>query len=331
MPARCPRNTASCFAATVACVCALGTLNTADAAEPLPMVVLRAPGAEDCVDASTLADRVMLLTGRRALKAAEGSATQGAFEVQILHSADGYTAIVLASGKSRQISDPGPSCENLSDALALTLAILVDSDEPDPITPPSGTATPSPPVRIYVPPPIDQAQSVGPRLLISPSFGLSSGLSGAIVPTLILVNDLRLIGPFSVLAGFTWMPAQDFPLGDGRLELQLMYGQIAGCASTWSFLGSARLGGCAQFNAGALRAKAIGYSGGTEEVVRPYTSFGLTGLLDIPVVGPLYWSTRLSVFLNVPQEAFAIRDVGTAFDPPLVGFVVGTGASVKIF
>ncbi|MEZ4298939.1 MAG: hypothetical protein R3B70_28580 [Polyangiaceae bacterium] len=308
-------------------------------APSIPLVVQRTPEASDCMDASAIADRVTLLTGRRALVAAESAGDSFTYEVQIRKSEDGYTAVVRAGDKSRQIADPGPTCASLSEALSLTLAILVDADEPPPPAPTASASAsasastasePPAPVRIFVPPPRPPPPRAAPRLLLSPSVGLSEGLSGSLVPAVVLLNDLLLIGPVSLLAGFTWMPSQDFPLGPGRVEVQLMYGQLGGCASTWSFLGSARLGGCLQLNVGGLRGKAIGYAD-SREVVRPWTSFGLTALLDVPVVGPLYWSTRLSGFVNAPQEAFAIDGVGVAFDPPPVGVLVATGASVRIF
>lgn len=299
---------------------------------PVPLVVQRAPGASDCLDAATLADRVTLLTGRRALVAADGASGAFAYEVQILKSDEGYTAIVLAGGKSRQIEDPGPTCASLSDALALTLAILADADTPPPAPPPD----PPPPAPVRVPvripppaPPRPPAPAYGPRLLLSPSVGLSEGLSGSLVPAVVLLNDLRLIGPLSVLAGFTWMPAQGFPLAPGRVEVQLMYGQIAPCVSRWRILERVRLGACAQLNVGGLRGKAIGYPQ-SREVTRPWTSFGLTGLADVLVIDPLYWSVRVGGFVTAPQEAFAIDGVGVAFDPPPAGILVATGVGVRI-
>lgn len=292
----------------------------------------RAPAASDCLDAAALADRITLLTGRRALVAAETGGDGFAYEVQILKAEDGYTAIVLAAGRSRQIADPGPTCENLSDALALTLAILVDADAPPPSPPPP--PPPSPPVvpplqPIVLPPVRPPTKVVGPRLFLSPFVAVAGGLSGPLVPAVVLVNDLRVIGPFSVLAGFTWTPPQTYALAPGQVEVQLMYGQIAPCWSDWQVLGRARLGGCAQLNIGGIRGKATGYPD-NREVTKPWASFGLTGLLDVRIVGPLFWSARLTGLITATQEAFRIEGSGVAFDPAPVGIVVGTGVGVTI-
>lgn len=306
------------------------------ALQGVPLVVQRAPAAADCSDATALAARVEALIGRQALIPATEAGAGFAFEVQILKAEDGYTAIVLAIGKSRQISDPGPTCASLSEALAAMLAILVDADEqpaPPPIVPPPSpppTATTPAQVAEPPPPPLPSPVDLGGRLLLSPSFGVSSGLTGDATPAVVLVNDLRVWGPFSLLAGFTWTPPQDFALAPGRVEIQLMYGQAAPCVSTWALFGRSRLGGCLQVNVGAIRGKGIGYFR-NGEVTRPWVSMGLTALLDVHVVGPVYWSLRASAFATVTEEAFQVDGIGVAFDPSPVGFLGSTGVGVRIF
>lgn len=297
----------------------------------VPLVVQRAPAAADCPDAAALAERVNELVGRKALVPSLADAGNGfTFDVQILKSDEGFTAIVLAAGRSRQLGDPGPKCGSLSEALALTLAILVDADDvPAPAAPPPPAPKPAP-APVFVPPPkaLPAAPKSEPRVLISPVFGVAGGLVGTAIPALSILGEVRIAGPLSLLAGFTWTPNQSFDVATYRVDVQLMYGQIAACLSTWHVLGSSRLGGCFQFDAGGIRGKSSGFEL-AKEVVRPWTSLALTGLLDVPIVGPLHWSSRLSGFLVVPQEAFAIDQVGVAFDPPPVGIFVGTGASLR--
>lgn len=321
--------------------CALATLAVApsraqSAAQSAPLVVQRAPDAHDCPDATALAARVEKLTGRRALEPATEATDGFAFEVQILKSDDGYTAIVLAAGRSRQIADPGPTCESLESALALTLAILVDADDtepppaplPPPPPPPPPPPVPTPAVTFVAPPPAPPEPP--PRLLVSPSVGLAGGLSGSVAPALSLSAEGRVVGPFSIVGGFTWMPSQDFPLGEGRVEVQLLFGHLAACAGAWGLFGRVRLGGCLQVNGGGLRGKGVGYPE-TREVVRPWTSFGLAGLADVAIAGPLFASARLGLFAVAPQEAFEVEGVGVAFDPPPVGVTAAAGVGVRIF
>lgn len=298
----------------------------------VPLLVQRAPAASDCPDATALAERVNELVGRKALVAMGTPGQSFAFEIQFYKADEGYTAIMLAAGRSRQLEDPGPTCAGLSDALALTLAILVDADEappaPPPPPPPAKKAAPAP---TFVPPPLPPpAPTEGPRLLGSPLVGVSTGLSGDAVPAAILAFDLRVFGPLSIALGFAWMPSQDFALAPGHVEVQLLHGQLAGCLSSWRVLGRVRLGACLQLDVGAIRGKGVGYDT-TGEVTRPWTALGLLGLLDVPVAGPFYWSSRLSALVVTQQEGFRIDRVGVAFDPAPVGLLVATGVGVRFF
>lgn len=298
----------------------------------VPLLVQRAPAAADCVDAAALAERVNVLVGRKALVPSDGSGQSFAFEIQIFKAEDGYTAIMLAAGRSRQLDDPGSTCAGLSDALALTLAILVDADEappaPPPPPPPAPTVAPAP---VFVPPPPRPPPPTdGPRLLVAPLAGVASGLSGDVVPAVLVAANLRVVGPFSLLGGFTWMPSQDFPLAQGHVEVQLMYGQIAGCVSAWRLQDRVRAGACALLDAGAIRGKGVGYSV-NGEITRPWVALGLAGMLDVRILDPIFWSTRIEAVAVAQQEGFQIDNVGIAFDPAPLGVVVATGIGVRFF
>ncbi len=67
-------------------------------------------------------------------------------DVQIYRSEAGYTAVVQTGEKTRQISDKGATCRGLADAMAITLAILLDTEvpPPEPEPPPPAATTPEP-------------------------------------------------------------------------------------------------------------------------------------------------------------------------------------------
>jgi hypothetical protein len=165
---------------------------------------------------------------------------------------------------------------------------------------------------------------------VTPLVGVSSGLSGDAVPAVVLAADLRVIGPFSLHAGFTWMPSQDFALAPGHVEVQLMYGQIAGCFSAWRLLDRVRAGACVQLDAGAIRGKGVGYNV-NGEVTRPWVALGLAGMLDVRIARPIFWSTRLEAVAVAQQEGFQIDNVGVAFDPAPFGVLAATGIGVRFF
>ncbi len=301
-----------------------------------PLLVQRAPGAADCPDAVALSNLVEKLTKKRVFVPASPTTSGTTFEVQILKSEDALTAIILAAGRTRQIEDPGPGCDGLSSALALTLAILVDEDEqPSVIAPP----VPAPVLPRSLPPPLPMATQrpplpavtpEAPRLLVVPLLGLSEGLSGSLVPAFSATAQVRFWKAFSLIAAFTWMPGQSIPIGSGRVSVQLLHGSLGPCWSTWRFSNRLQLGGCFEVHAGALHGQAFGFAQ-NREAFRPWTSFGPLGLVEVLVVGPLVVSARLGLHIVVPQERFQIDGVGVAFDPPPIGAFGAFGVGAKIF
>lgn len=298
----------------------------------VPLLVQRAPAASDCVDAAGLASKVNALVGREALVASDSAGQSFAFEIQLFKADDGYSAIMLAAGRSRQLDDPGPTCAGLTDALALTLAILVDADEAPPPPPPPPPPAPKP--EVVAPPPLiappKPPPDTTPRLYVSPHVGFASGLSGAAVPALLLSVQVRLTGPLSVLGGFTWTPTQAFPLAPGRVDVGLAYGELAGCLSSWRVLDRVRLGACALFGMGAIQGVSSGYTT-NGQATRLWTALGLAGLVDLRVTSVLYWSSRVSLLGVTQREGFQITNAGVAFDPAPVGVLVSTGLGVRFF
>jgi hypothetical protein len=112
-------------------------------AEPLPhLAVHRTTDVSDCPDAAALAYAVAKQMKRPAVEPdaeiPRGGGSSGAaspavvagLDVQLYRSAEGYTAVIAAAGKTRTIADRGATCAGLGDALAITLAILLDTEGP---------------------------------------------------------------------------------------------------------------------------------------------------------------------------------------------------------
>ena len=118
-------------------------------AEPaLPDVVVhRTDDAAECPDSAALAARVDRHMKRPALRPRKDPAGPGqerpSLDVQIYRSEAGYTAVVQTGEKTRQISDKGDTCRGLADAMAITLAILLDTEVPPPPLTPEPTPSPA--------------------------------------------------------------------------------------------------------------------------------------------------------------------------------------------
>lgn len=312
----------------------------ADAA-PLPhLVVHRAPAAADCPDAPALAAAVERLMRRPALDAVGEDRLAGIYEVQILRTEEGYTSIIQAGGRARQISDAGATCAELSEALALTLAILLDSDAPrpppaPPVTPPSAV-TPPPVLPPPAPPPLppaplrrrwDVSIEVGAAQTLGVLTPLSWALDGEV--------SLRLRGG-SIGLGALWIPPRTSDVAPGTVDVWLAAATVRGCAALLGDLGGARLSLCAQPMLGAIHGEGHGYSPDRAKT-SAWAALGATALAEGGLAGPLGWSARAALVVPLTLQAFTVdvregsvvREV-SAFDPSPLGLLLGAGLRATI-
>jgi hypothetical protein len=166
--------------------------SSSPAGAPLPrLVVARAPAASDCPDAAALAAEVARRMGRPALDPIGIEGMPG-LDVRFERQGDAYAAVVVVRGRERRLADPGPGCAGLADALALTLAILLDRDAPPPLPPPP----PLRPLPPSVPPPAPRPPEAAPReprLGVALEGAFTYGLLGAAArPELAALAELRI-------------------------------------------------------------------------------------------------------------------------------------------
>jgi hypothetical protein len=116
------------------CVASIAALFFATTAEAAPLKgslhVTRESGAEACLDESQLRAQIEAALGRPVL--AEGKDADVVVEVRIRPVGKGFVGDVSAKGKrqgERSLEDPGPTCEVLAGALAITIAILLEGDD----------------------------------------------------------------------------------------------------------------------------------------------------------------------------------------------------------
>jgi hypothetical protein len=241
----------------------------------LPLLVVhRTEDAADCPDARGLAHLVADQMKRPALEpTAEVLASpRRGLDVQIYRSNQGLTAVILARGKTRQISDKGATCGGLAVALAVSIAVLLDSEplppEPEPtlllpvLTPPAPTFAASPLPDASSPPPaavedrnpeaihvrvsLAAAPIITVGLLQSPAFGITSEL------------EMRF-GRFSLAGGFLVLPSQAFAFAPGQVALDLTAGLLRGCATVVGDGAAMRLSFCLEPFGGSMRGSGRGF------------------------------------------------------------------------
>jgi hypothetical protein len=103
----------------------------ADAEQKTALLVHRPEGAEGCPDAEQLAGQVHAIVGREVIGSGPGHDAAW-IEVTMTRLKHEYFATVHTFGSSvgrREISDAGPDCSGLAEAVAVSLALMWSSDE----------------------------------------------------------------------------------------------------------------------------------------------------------------------------------------------------------
>lgn len=290
---------------------------------------------------------------RRPALAPAGEASLGVgrgLDVQIYKSAEGFTAVIQASGKTRTLSDKGATCGGLSAALSVSIAVLLDTEplppEPDPPPPAPAPAPPPPaiattPAPITTPPPlpIDERPSDVRRfrVAIAASPMVTTGLLRPFAGGLAADLEFRF-GRFSIAGGVIALPGQTIDFPPGTVDLSLTSGTLRGCVAPVSIGGSPtpgedeslRFALCVDAMAGAIHGAGQGYRPDRASTL-PWAAAGASALFAQRIVGPLSWSARVSLVIPLLRQSFFVDDVGTAFQPASVGGALDAGLRVSIW
>ncbi|MCK6586860.1 MAG: hypothetical protein L6Q76_04670 [Polyangiaceae bacterium] len=312
-------------------------------AQPLPkLAVNRSETALDCPDAGALAASVERLMKRPALDPSPGSSPKGAITVHIRGGPQGYTAAIQAGDRTREIADPWPTCAGLSEGLPLTLAILLDSDEPlvsaseqpaplIPITPPPA-ASPAALPSIQAPPPspspAEKTKITG--LSIQIGAAASAGLLGPFDLGIQGDADFRFASSFAVGAGAFWLAPRTISFPPGEVDVSLWAGFLRGCSYILGSPERTRLALCGHAALGVLEGRGSGYFK-NETSTRPWIALGGAGLVEGVLWSRLGWAARLSFFIPAVKESFEVTNIGLAFEPAEVGVLLGLGGRVSIW
>ncbi|WP_437730286.1 hypothetical protein [Sorangium sp. So ce1335] len=306
-----------------------------------PTVAGSAPAAAAAPGAGAAADAAA--PGAGAAPGAVGAVPE--YEVHFVRTESTYTAVLQAGGRARQLSsEAGATCGELVEALALTIAILLDSEPAPPPPPPAPAPVPPAPVL----PPRRPAPPPPPRQ--TPSWDVSAELGAA--------GTVGMLDPFRAAAtaglslrrrawsaglGAVWLPSQDIDVAPGVASIGLVAATARGCATIAGQLDGLRLSACAASVLGAVHGAGRGFTPSRNESA-PWFAVGGSALAEGPLFGSraLGWSARATVLVPVARARFTIdRRAGTDADAPVttdpvldpspVGLLVGLGARVSIF
>jgi len=305
------------FSGALALVASLSS--PARAEVPLPaLVVTRSAGATDCPDAASLAAEVARMNGRPSLDATGSSASTTRLHVELNRGLEGYSAVIRALGArsgERRLTDVGPTCQNLRDALALTLAIILDANQ-------GSIESDSPPQHFSrgpraFEPRLDGLAQPPPAKSGRNSVDLAAGIgvhAGALDDVGILYTGLARVnlGEWLVLEAGGFVTGEQSvphePKSDGRLALQLAGGVVGVCARLASDRSPLALALCAEPHLAQLRGTGSGFSESRPPQTHLWLAASLALDADGAITGPLRWYARSGGLLVAKRRFIVLVD-----------------------
>lgn len=308
------------------------------------VTVERAEGASDCPGEDGFKKAIERVGTQPEGPRPSGSLT---LDVRIQRVGDDYRAEIHARGRKtglRTLEVPGPTCSALTDAVAVTLAILMDREiredaEPLPEEPPKPEPVPTAAPIVDQPPPVEPtkpARSGRPRASSPISTGLGLSLGGAMTHGLPLGWSGMATGGFWVrhdrldvgVSGF-WAPAKEAELEPGSVDVRLLGVQLRACGRVWGQWQRLHLAGCAEAAMAQLQGQGQGYA--TDRVQRrPWYALGASARLGMPILGPIEGAISAGVLAPLQQESFSVDRVGQAYETDVITFFVGPQLLVQI-
>ena len=244
------------------------------------------------------------------------------FVVEITHGLEGYLAVVRAQGErtgERRVSDFGPGCENLADALTLTLAIALDNDRNRQSIADDAPEADQPTL------PVADARSAASTLPIALELGAGAGLGvGPSLQTIALFDaELWLDRIWTIGAGGWFTLPQDATLGVGSVQMSVVSAQLWPCGSVVGSKDEARLALCGLALLGVLRGEGDGFHQDGAATLF-WSAFGAGLHASGPLFARVHWSLRAAGCAAPGDREFTVdRSDATYRARVLVGFAAG--------
>jgi hypothetical protein len=287
------------------------------------LAVARSPQALSCPDEEQLAALV-----RRARAEGARSTVGLQLEVEMRPAGGGFEALIHASGArqgERQIQVDGP-CENLAQALAVSLALLLDDEgqwlPPVPVSsaPSSGrpaVSSAAPAASLARPP---------PRTALVLGAGLIRGAPGDAVAPQILAGAQRTGPGWGLLArgAFSW---HTYPLSQGEVRVQAA--MIPGRGGWVPVDGERRAGLCGRAAVGALRGTGAGHAE-DHSVLRPWAGAGPAVVVGSGRDRTGAVEVEAGVWVPLRRETFSIDGIG-GISAPAVGIDINLAVALSIW
>jgi hypothetical protein len=298
---------------------------------PASLSVEHAAGAEQCAGREQLERRVEGILRRPWPASGEGEPL--AITVQFGRARDGsFQAKVGATGPKpgeRLLRDSSPGCDALSEAVAVAIALLLDSaqneaSEPAPAKPLASTPAAEPHEPAAPPAPakegLDWSLRVG--LEAGGGYGLGGGAT-ALGAGHVGAKLSRWRVDLGVLA--TLPESRAFDGGD--VSTSLLFGHLRACY----FLGrSFQVGPCAHLGVGRLLGEGSDY-GEAQRTSLPWLAAGLGLGAEVALNRRAYVSLGTTLWVPSERHTFSVENAGIAWESRRAATVATAGIGVSLF
>jgi hypothetical protein len=315
------------------CLLALDLISS-PAAAAARLSLSRAAQAMDCPDSASLAGSVERILGRPVFAAEPG---QPPVFVEVSFTRDGadYEGSVRLVGAKegvRVLRDPGPGCGALAEAMAVTVALLLDNEPrraASPASPPPVSAAPPTPASAAPPPP--EAPLAGDPLRAE-AWLTAGGALGQVGAASAALGAEALVGRRrlgSLALGGLWITPREQPLGPGSVRVSLTSGYLRACASV-AEIGSAQASICGGPEVGLLSGDSSGFRVRSPATMT-WVALGLGAQLNGELGARLLWGLRASAVVPVRQQSFSVAFVGVGYESQAVAGVLQMALGLRLF
>jgi len=293
-----------------------------------------APGAGDCPGAEALARTVNDGLGRAALTPAGAAAPATPLRVAVTfeRAAKGYAATVRVGdgrGGTRRLSDAGPGCGPLANAVGVLLVVVLDSSAEDL----GGDAAPAPPAARSAsalgsaPAPASRSVTTADVAL---GAGVAQGLVGGWSPAVGLAGTLAY-HRWAARVGGIWLPTKASDFGPGRVEVGLAIARLALCLSPVGDPSRVMLGVCAQQQVGWMRGRGLDFDGGNRAADHLWLAAGASIVASGPAGRAFGWEVEAGVVRLLQEQRFVVDNLGTAFQSDPFAFMTTLALTTRIW
>lgn len=291
------------------------------------LAVHREVGAETCANTDELAALVESVAGSRVITGPEPKPIH--LDVRIRREGGGYKSVIELSGArsgTRALDDEGPGCDVLSQALAVTISVLLDTAvDVEPPPPKPRAPEPPPPTPVLAPPPLPPKSPVPPLTITTGAlfdFGTLDGSSGGFV-----VSAEAVIPIVSFGLSFVALPYAERARPSSLVVYRFLAGRARFCTRQ-PYLESFGASACGGLVAGARKAESRLGDSSFETDEGAYVAALLMIEVSRRIVGPvgLYADLGLTVpFFKEPIDVTTPGGLVVHPDDAAVTLQMGVG------